>query len=202
AIQRRYEWRSNIARAVLFSVNADMENFSEDVDARAAHATWMKGDTDRIPFTWKDHPMSAEEPQVYKGLFMSYFMLVGLATHFNMTSSVCPELEVDSKPHGALAIATVGAEHAFKFWVTGVSTAGIADRKEEAKFSEDNWGVSTVDYIKSINKLTPRQWKKIKDAAIGLTEKLKLSVSLTQGANASPLNARGSLFEEDSEAEE
>jgi hypothetical protein len=96
----------------------------------------------------------------------------------------------------------VQAERAFKFWVTGVSTAGIADRKEEAKFSEDNWGVSTMDYIKSINKLTPRQWKKIKDAAIGLTEKPKLSVSLTQGANASPLNARGSLFEEDSEAEE
>jgi hypothetical protein len=39
---------------------------------------------------------------------MSYFMLVGLATHFNMTSSVCPELEVDSEPRSALAIAMVG----------------------------------------------------------------------------------------------
>ena len=96
----------------------------------------------------------------------------------------------------------VQAECAFKFWITGVSTASIPDHKEEAKFSEDNWGVSTVDYINSINKLTPRQWKKIKDAATGLMEKPKLSVSLTQGTNASPLNARGSLFEEDSEAEE
>ena len=93
------------------------------------------------------------------------------------------------------------AECAFKFWITGVSTASIPDHKEEAKFSEDNWGVSNMDYINSINKLTPRQWK-IKDAATGLMEKPKLSVLLTQGTNTSPLNARGSLFEEDSEAEE
>ncbi|EDR07773.1 uncharacterized protein LACBIDRAFT_327751 [Laccaria bicolor S238N-H82] len=39
----------------------------------------------------------------------------------------------------------IWAERAFKFWITGVSTAGIPDRKEEAKFSEDNWGASTVD---------------------------------------------------------
>lgn len=37
----------------------------------------------------------------------------------------------------------IWAERAFKFWITGVSTAGIPDRKEEAKFSEDNWGAST-----------------------------------------------------------
>ena len=46
--------------------------------------------------------------QLYKGLFLSSFILVGLAVHFNMTSSVCLELEVDSEPHGALAIVTVG----------------------------------------------------------------------------------------------
>jgi hypothetical protein len=156
--------------------------------------------------------------QVYKGLFLSYFVLVGLAAHFDMTSSVCPELEVDGEPRGASVIATVGvrlllssllrdfifvqAERAFKFWITGVSTVGILDRKEDAKFPEDNWGASTMGYIDSINKLTPRQWKKITDAAIELMEKPKLAVSLTQGANASPLNVRGSLFEEDSEAEE
>jgi len=81
----------------------------------------------------------------------------------------------------------VQAEHVFKFWITGVSTAGILDHKEDAKFS-DNWGISTVDYIKSVNKLTPRQSKKIKDTATELMEKPKLSVSLTQGANASPLD--------------
>ena len=96
----------------------------------------------------------------------------------------------------------VQAEHTSKFLITGVSTAGVPDCKEDAKFSEGNGGVSTVDYINSINKLTPRQWKKIKDAATGLMEKPKLSVSLTQDTNASPLDARGSLFEEDSEVEE
>ncbi|EDQ99763.1 uncharacterized protein LACBIDRAFT_334747 [Laccaria bicolor S238N-H82] len=40
-------------------------------------------------------------------------------------------------------IFNIWAERAFKFWITGVSTAGILDRKEEAKFSEDNWGAST-----------------------------------------------------------
>jgi hypothetical protein len=40
-----------------------MEEFSDDVDARAAHAIWMKGDSDRIPFSWQNHPMSAEDPQ-------------------------------------------------------------------------------------------------------------------------------------------
>jgi len=83
--------------------------------------------------------------QVYKGLFLSYFVLVGLAAHFNMTSSVCLELEVDGEPCGALVIAMVGvrlllpsilcdltfvqAERTFKFWITGVSTAGILDCK-------------------------------------------------------------------------
>lgn len=52
----------------------------------------------------------------------------------------------------------IWAERAFKFWITGVSTAGIPDRKEEAKFSEDNWGASTVGYIDSINKLSRRQF--------------------------------------------
>lgn len=202
ATQRWYEWRSTIGRAVLLAVNVYMEEFSDDVDARAAHAIWMKGDDDTIPFTWKDHPLSAEEPQVFKGLFLSYFVLVGLAAHLNMTSSVCPELEVDSEPRGALVIATVGVERAFNFWITGISTAGDPDRKEDAKFSEDNWGLSTLGYIDSISKLTPRQWKKINDAATELMEKPKQPVSLIHGANAYPLNARGSLFEEDSEPEE
>ena len=48
------------------------------------------------------------DAQVYKSLFLSSFVLVGPATHFNMSSRVCLELEVDSEPCGALAVATVG----------------------------------------------------------------------------------------------
>jgi hypothetical protein len=103
-----------------------MKDYSNDVDARAVHATFMKGDTVRIPFAWKDHPLSTEDPQVshshpcsfrssdniahckvFTGLFLSDFVLEGLAAHFNMTSTVCPELQVDNEPCGALAIATV-----------------------------------------------------------------------------------------------
>jgi hypothetical protein len=60
------------------------------------------------PAHWHSHHSTHDEAARTPGLFMSYFMLVGLATHFNMTSSVCPELEMDSEPRGALAIATVG----------------------------------------------------------------------------------------------
>jgi len=45
--------------------------------------------------------------EVFTGLFLSDFVLEGLAAHFNMTSTVCPELQVDNEPCGALAIATV-----------------------------------------------------------------------------------------------
>jgi len=45
--------------------------------------------------------------EVFTGLFLFDFVLEGLAAHFNMTSTVCPELRVDNEPCGALAIATV-----------------------------------------------------------------------------------------------
>jgi len=41
-----------------------MKDYSNDADARAVHATFMKGDTVKIPFAWKDHPLSTEDPQV------------------------------------------------------------------------------------------------------------------------------------------
>lgn len=125
---------------------------------------------------------------------------------------------MDGQPCGALAIATVGvscglnhilhdltaiqAERAFNFWVTGNSTANDQDRKEEAKFSEDNWGLSTLSYILSISKLTLRQWAKINTAASELMATPKQSISLTHGTAAPSIDARGCLFEEDSEVEE
>ncbi|KAF8958629.1 hypothetical protein BDZ97DRAFT_1612271, partial [Flammula alnicola] len=204
AIQCWYEWRGNIGRAVLLFVNEYMQEYSDDIDACAAHATFMKGDAVKVPFAWKKHPLSAEEPQVFKGLFLSDFVLEGLAAHFNMTSTVCPELQVDSEPCGTLAVAMVAAERAFTFWVTGNSTANDEKHKEEAKFSEDNWGPSTLSYITSVSNVTPRQWVKIKEAASERMTASKSSVSLqkTHTTTASPLDARGSLFEEDSEPEQ
>jgi hypothetical protein len=64
AIQRWYEWRANIGRAVLLFVDEYMKDYSNDVDARAVHATFMEGDTVKITFAWKDHPLFAEDPQV------------------------------------------------------------------------------------------------------------------------------------------
>jgi len=49
--------------------------------------------------------------------------------------------------------------------VTGNSTADDEKHKEEAKFSEDNWGPSTLSYITSVSNLTPRKWARIKEAA-------------------------------------
>ncbi|KAF8808516.1 hypothetical protein BYT27DRAFT_7255446 [Phlegmacium glaucopus] len=158
---------------------------------------FMKGDTIQIPFAWKEHPLSAKDPQVFKGLFLSDFVLEGLAAHFNMTSTVCPELQVDSEPCGALAVATVAAECAFTFWVTGISTADDEKRKEEAKFSEDNWGPSTLSYITLVSNLNTQKWAKIKDAARERMAPSKSSITLHQAH----VDARGSLFEEDSEPE-
>jgi len=41
-----------------------MKEYSDDVEVRAAHAIYMKGDTVKIPFIWKNHPLFADEPQV------------------------------------------------------------------------------------------------------------------------------------------
>jgi hypothetical protein len=166
-------------------------------------------------FTFTGSNDNIARPKVFKGLFLSDFVLEGLAAHFNMTSTVCPELQVDSEPCGALAVATVAvclipcfllhhlillqAERAFTFWVTGISTADDEKRKEEAKFSEDNWGPSTLSYITSVGNLKARKWAKIKDAARERMPASKSSVTLHQ-ATSSP-DARGSLFEEDSETE-
>ncbi|KAF8808782.1 hypothetical protein BYT27DRAFT_7255244 [Phlegmacium glaucopus] len=89
-------WHGNIGHAILLFVNKYMKEYLDDVDVRATHATFMKGDTIQIPFAWKEHPLSAEELQ---------------------------------------------AECTFTFWVTGISTADDEKCKEEAKFSEDNWGM-------------------------------------------------------------
>ncbi|KAF8963631.1 hypothetical protein BDZ97DRAFT_1661447, partial [Flammula alnicola] len=198
AVQRWYEWRGTIARAVQVAVDTYMAEYSEDPTVRAAHATFMKGNSERIPFAWRFHPCSSEEPSSYQGLFLSPFISAGLAAHFNMTSSVCEELMVDSEPRGALALATVSAKRGFMFWVTGNSTAGDPDRKEESKFSEANWGVSTMSYFPSIAKLRPRQWEKINEGALELlpTPRHPLALSL---ASSSPVDARGLLFEEDSD---
>ncbi|EDR05930.1 uncharacterized protein LACBIDRAFT_329449 [Laccaria bicolor S238N-H82] len=84
-----------------------------------------------------------------------------------LLSSPCPDSELirirwrwrqSHRRFRRAYIFDIWAERAFKFWITGVSTAGIPDRKEEAKFSEDNWGASTVGYIDSINKLSRRQF--------------------------------------------
>ena len=91
-----------------------MKDYLNDVDARAVHATFMKGDTVQTPFAWKDHPLSIEDPQVShlhpthsdraitlptvrcsRGFFIR-FVLEGLAVHFNTTLTVCPELQVDN----------------------------------------------------------------------------------------------------------
>ena len=133
--------------------------------------------------------------EVFKGIFLSDKpVLKGLAAHFNMTSTVCPELQVDSEPCGALAVATVAvclilcflwyhlillqAEHTFTFWVTGNSTTNDEKRKEEAKFSKDNWGLSTLSYITSVSNLTARKWAKIKEAARECMAAPKSSVTL------------------------
>ena len=41
-----------------------MKDYSDDVNVHTVHATFMKGDTIKIPFAWKDHPVSIEDPQV------------------------------------------------------------------------------------------------------------------------------------------
>ncbi|KAF8958619.1 hypothetical protein BDZ97DRAFT_2046850 [Flammula alnicola] len=109
AVQRWYEWRGSISRAVQVAVDTYMAEYSEDPTVRAAHASFMKGNSERIPFAWRFHPCSSEEPSSYQGLFLSPFISAGLAAYFNMTSSVCEELMVDSEPRGALALATVSA---------------------------------------------------------------------------------------------
>ncbi|KAF8803205.1 hypothetical protein BYT27DRAFT_7226078 [Phlegmacium glaucopus] len=129
-----------------------MKGYLDD-DAHATHTTFMKGDTIQIPFAWKEHPLSAEEPQ---------------------------------------------AERTFTFWVTGISTADDEKCKEEAKFSKDNWGPSTMSYITLVGNLNTRKWAKIKNAAREHMAPSKSSITLLHQA---PVDARGSLFEEDSETE-
>jgi len=89
------------------------------------------------------------------------------------------------------------AERTFTFWVTGNSTANDEKRKEEAKFSKDNWGLSTLSYITSVSNLTARKWAKIKEATRERMAAPKSSVTLHQAASSS-VDAQGALFEEES----
>jgi hypothetical protein len=85
--------------------------------------------------------------------------------------------------------------------VTGNSTADDEKRKEEAKFSEDNWGPSTLSYITSVSNLTPRKWARIKEAACERMTASRSALTLHQAQATTTSDARGSLFEEDSEPE-
>jgi len=90
------------------------------------------------------------------------------------------------------------AEHAFAFWVTGISIADDEKRKEEAKFSEDNWGPSTLSYISSV---AARKWAKIKDAARECMTATKSSVTLHRWPATSSPDARGSLFDSEKDTD-
>ena len=87
------------------------------------------------------------------------------------------------------------------FWVTGNSTTDDEKHKEEAKFSEDNWGPSTLSYIMLVSKLIPWKWAKIKEAASEHMTASKSAVTLHQAQHATTSDAHGSLFEEDSKPE-
>ena len=144
----------------------------------------------------------------YKGLFLSDFVFEGSAAQFNMTSTVCPELQVDSEPCGALALAAVAVclipcfmlhdlnlfqtECEITFWVTGISTAGDAKRKEAAKILLSTTTGGRAHYIGG--QIEARKWAKIKDAARKRIMASKSSVILHQATSL--IDARGSLFED------
>jgi len=87
------------------------------------------------------------------------------------------------------------------FWVTGHSPADDEKRKENAKFSEDNWGPSTLSYITSVRNLKPRKWAKIKEAACEHMTASKSALTLHQAYATTISDACASLFGEDSEPE-
>ncbi|KAG5635851.1 hypothetical protein H0H81_009859 [Sphagnurus paluster] len=197
ATQRWYEWRGKIAHTVHAAVSQYFLDFSDSQEDRAAEAAFLLGKN--LPFTWKDR--SSDNPNEYSGIFRSSFIIAGLSAHLKMTSGLCAELQVDEYPQGALVIAIVSAERSINYWNTGSSTLGVDPaKKDEDKFSESNWGTETAAYIPSVATLTDRKWSKIIGEAQDLSS-TKVKTRLLPMAGQASVDARGSIFEFDTDSE-
>ncbi|KAL1749749.1 hypothetical protein FB107DRAFT_280360 [Schizophyllum commune] len=90
-----------------------------------------------------------EEHQNSTGIFRSSFYLVALAYHFKCAEGALPfddSSEESSPPIGAMALAAVAIERAFKAWTTGKYV-------EPDDFSYNNYKKQTVTYANHIARL-------------------------------------------------
>ncbi|KAF8308527.1 hypothetical protein F5887DRAFT_859477, partial [Amanita rubescens] len=163
ACQRGREWRARIAREVLQATKVYLINTTCG-ESPTAIAEYVHHLMDGACYMWEEH--DAQDPKDYKGLFLTPYIIAGLAAHLEMTAKLPEELQITVPPRGALALATVAAERALKAWESGSCTLGEdLSKKKEEEFSEVRWGPATSAVIPSILRLSERKWQKIIDRA-------------------------------------
>ncbi|KIM61331.1 hypothetical protein SCLCIDRAFT_122416, partial [Scleroderma citrinum Foug A] len=100
---------------------------------------------------------------VAKGLFMHNCILDTLAFFLESTQTVPSDVRSRKHPRTALALATVAVESAFKHWSTGYYA--LPESKPLQNFSATLWRFATNEVLESVDKLSPRRWEKIQEAA-------------------------------------
>ncbi|KAH7903069.1 hypothetical protein BJ138DRAFT_1120772 [Hygrophoropsis aurantiaca] len=160
-------------------------------------------DTSPIPFMWMMADFNqVDETWTLSGTFLSEYILDTFAHHLEITALLDHDSESQKKipnPRGALALATVAVERAFRCYATG--TLVFPDSKALKAFSGSNWSRKTEQVMGSLDHTTARAWKKIIAGAtpyIGAHKARLLGKSIQRPTKM--VSARSQCYEPDSES--
>ncbi|KIM62607.1 hypothetical protein SCLCIDRAFT_24901 [Scleroderma citrinum Foug A] len=191
-----YDWRSKFAETVDKVVAAwfDSDEFS-DSEGWGAWAEWAVNGSLGFPFIFKY--LKSNNKGV--GAFHAPLILQTLAFHYTKTANAVQCPQIDSYPHGALTLSTVGVERAISMW----AESGCCTEESKAaagNFSGDQqskWDHSSASYAQSIEGLSNRSWDEIETSTLEFATRGRRFKAT--GMNG---DARASIVDCDSEDED
>ncbi|KAG1848337.1 hypothetical protein DFJ58DRAFT_890773 [Suillus subalutaceus] len=111
------------------------------------------------PYIWKLVVGDRTDVDSYRGSFEDWCILDTFALYLEQLHDLPKEFHRKDMPKGALSIATIAVERAWKMWSTGVYVK--PKRPAESQFAEGLWSDRTELVMESLEQTTHRKWKKI-----------------------------------------